>query len=101
MRQLVEEELQHEDQGPEPTDTSTEESRKRKLSDRKRGDRGSNKWDSNTYRVLDVSAKGEPLTPQEVQAKFRNAIGFLVRDNLDITISQWKGVPDLVKANLW
>jgi hypothetical protein len=36
-----------------------------------------------------------------VQAKFQNTIGFLVRDNLDITISQWKDVPDSVKTNLW
>jgi hypothetical protein len=44
-----------------------------------------------------VSPKGEPLVPEETLPKFWNALGFLVRDNLDIIIRQWKDVLDDVK----
>jgi hypothetical protein len=36
-----------------------------------------------------------------VAAKFQNAIGFLVRDMLDITISNWKLVMKKTKIGLW
>jgi len=36
-----------------------------------------------------------------VAAKYRKAIGFLVTDNLDITISNWKLVPKKMKKDLW
>jgi hypothetical protein len=48
-----------------------------------------------------VSSKGEPLPPEEAPLKFRNALGFLVRDNLDITIRQWKDVLVNVKNQIW
>jgi hypothetical protein len=56
------------------------------LSGRKRADRGLNKFPDKTYKISDVSPKGQPLTPEEALPKFWNALGFLVRDNLDITI---------------
>ena len=34
-------------------------------------------------------------------AKYRKAIGFLVTDNLDITISNWKLVSKKMKKDLW
>jgi hypothetical protein len=39
-----------------------------------------------------MSPKGQPLAPEEELPKFRNALEFLVRDNLDITIRQWRDV---------
>ena len=86
----------------ESTQTTTENPRKRKkISVLRRGERGVNRWPENTIRVIDISSKGEPLAPIESSAKFRNAIGFLVRDNLDITISKWKDVHDDMKKKLW
>jgi hypothetical protein len=45
---------------PEPTDTTIEGSTKRKQSDRKRDGRGLNKFPDKTYKILDVSPKGQP-----------------------------------------
>jgi len=86
---------------PESTETTTERSRKRKQSDRNRGDRGLNKFPDKTYKIADVSPNGQPLAPEEALPKFRNALGFLVRDNLDITIRQWRDVSDDVKNQMW
>jgi hypothetical protein len=69
-----------------PTDTTTERSRKRKQSDRKRGDMGLNKFPNKTYKISYVSPKGQPVALEKAIPKFRNPLGFLVRDNLDITI---------------
>ena len=93
--------LNQDEDAPVPTDTTTERSRKRKQSDRKRGDRGLNKFPDKTYKISDVNPKGQPLAPEEALPKFRNALGFLVRDNLDITIRQWRDVSDDVKNQMW
>jgi hypothetical protein len=81
---VAQEEVAHEDV-PSLTETTTESSRKKKRSDRKRGDRGLNRWPDDTYIISEVSLKGQPLAPKEALPKFRNVLGFLVRDNLDIT----------------
>jgi hypothetical protein len=86
---------------PESTETTTERSRKQKQSDRNRGDRGLNKFPDKTYKIADVSPNGQPLALEEALPKFRNALGFLVRDNLDITIRQWRDVSDDVKNQMW
>jgi hypothetical protein len=78
--------LNQDEDAPVPTDTTTERSRKRTQSDRKRGDRGLNKFPDKTYKISDVRSKGQPLGLEEALPKFWNALGFLVRDNLDITI---------------
>jgi hypothetical protein len=83
-----------------PTNTTTERSRKRKQSDQKRGDKGLNKFPNKTYKISDVSLKGQPLALEEALPKFRNALGFLVRDNLDITIRHWKDVSVDVKNQI-
>jgi len=80
---------------PEATETTTEDRK------RKHGEQGVNKWPDHTYSVTEVSPKGESIQPIQVAAKYRNAIGFLVRGNLDITISNWKLVPKKTKKNLW
>ena len=80
---------------PEATETTAEDRKQ------KRGDRGINRWPNRTYSVTEISPKGEPVQPVEVAAMYRNAIGFLVRDNLDITISNWKLVPKKTKKDLW
>jgi hypothetical protein len=77
--------LNQDEDAPVPIDTTTERSRKRKQSHQKRADRGLNKFPNKTYKISDVSSKGQPLAPKEALPKFQNALGFLVRDNLDIT----------------
>ena len=76
---------------PEATETTTED---RKW---KHGEQGVNKWPDHIYSVIEVSLKGEPVKPIQVAAKFQNAIGFLVRDNLDIIVSNWKLVAKKTK----
>jgi hypothetical protein len=93
--------LNQDEDAPVPTDTTTERSSKRTQSDRKRGDRGLNKFRDKTYKISYVSLKGQPLAPEETLPKFQNALGFLVRDNLDITIRHWKYVSDNVKNQIW
>jgi hypothetical protein len=93
--------LNQDEDAPVSTDTTTERSRKRKQSDRKRGEWGLNKFPDKTYKISYVSPKGQPLAPEEALPKFWNALGFLVRDNLDITIRHWKDVSVDVKNQIW
>jgi hypothetical protein len=57
-----------------------------KQSDRERGDIELNKFPDKTYKISDVSLKGHTLALEEALPNFWNGLGFLVRDNLDITI---------------
>ena len=83
---MCQEKVAHDD-ALEPTAmTTTGRSRKRKRSDRKRGDRGLNKFPEDVYDISIVSPIGWPLGPKEALPKYRNALGFCVRDILDITI---------------
>ena len=93
MRNQTEEDASN--SAPEATETTTEDRKQ------KHGQWGENKWPDRTYSVTEISPKEEPLQPIEVASKYRNAIGFLVRDNLDITISNWKLVPKKTKKDLW
>jgi len=44
------------------------------------------------FRVIDVSATGQPLAPPEALLKWRYTLRFLVRDHLDITVRKWAKV---------
>jgi hypothetical protein len=93
---LSQEEVAHES-APEPTtETTTETGNKRK-----RGERGLNQFPKVTYRVTDVSATGQPLAPAETLPKWRNTLGFLVRDHLDITVREWKNVDNNEITRMW
>ena len=83
------------DSAPEATKTTAEDRKQ------KRGERGLNKWPVRTYSVIEVSPKRELVQPIEVAANYQNDIGFLVTDNLDITISNWKLVPKKTKKDSW
>ena len=50
-----------------------------------------------------VNAAGEPIEPPEVCAKFRNAIGSIIRTKmvLDPTIPDWPIVPEGRKEAMW
>ena len=95
---LSQEEFTHEG-APEPTtETSTEKTDDRK---RKLGDRGLNQFPKVTFRITDVSPTGQPLAPLEVLPKWRNALGFLVRDHLDITVTEWANVDQNEITRMW
>ena len=68
---------------------------------RKRGQRSRNQYPKGTWVVTALSPAGEPMEPPEVRAKFRNAVGALVRDQMDPTIVHWKLVPVGTKDFLW
>jgi hypothetical protein len=93
---MSEEKVAHED-APEPMTAtmSTErpcQSRKRKRLGLKQGERGLNQFLDDTYAITDVSPIGQPLALKEALPKYRNTIGFCVRDTLDITIKNWSSV---------
>ena len=48
-----------------------------------------------------MSPKGQPLALEEALPMFWNALGFLVRDNLDIPIRHWRDVSVDVKNQIW
>ena len=85
--EILSQEVAHEG-APEPTTEMTTKTENK----RKRGERGLNQFPKVTYRVTDVSAIGQPLALEETVPKWRNALGFLVRDHLDITAREWKNV---------
>jgi hypothetical protein len=62
--------LNQDEDAPVPTDTTTERSRKRKQSNWKTGGKGLNKFPDKTYKISDVSPKGQPLAPEEILPKF-------------------------------
>jgi len=102
---MSQEEVAHED-APEPMTATMStkrpcQSRKRKWLGLKRGERGLNQFPDDTYAITDVSPIGQPLALEEALPKYRNAIGFCVRDILDITIKNWFGVCDDDKMKIW
>jgi len=60
-----------------------------------------NQFPKVTYRVTNVSAIGQPLALEETLPKWHNALGFLVRDHLDIIVMEWKKVDKDEIARMW
>jgi hypothetical protein len=60
-----------------------------------------NQFPDDTYAITDVSPIGQPLALEEALSKYRNVVGFCVRDILDITIKNWSGVFDDDKTKIW
>ena len=50
---------------------------------------------------MEVGPAGEILEPKELRGKFRNAVGALVRDKLNLAIPNWKDVLENKKNELW
>jgi len=48
-----------------------------------------------------MSVIGQPLAPPEALPKWRNALGFLVRDHLDITVMEWAKVDQNEITIMW
>ena len=86
---LSQEEFTHEGAPKPTTEAAIEKTSDRK---RKRGEIGLNQFPKVTFRIIDVSATGKPLAPREALPKWRNTLRFLVRDHLEITVSEWAKV---------
>ena len=52
--------------------------------------RGPTKKLEGRFVISEVSTTGEPLLPQDHAKKFVNHCGFLVRDNVGISVREWK-----------
>jgi hypothetical protein len=68
---------------------------------RKRGQRRTSRYPTGTYVITEVSSVGEPLQPRDNSAKFRTAVGAVVRDELNPAIKSWPEVPAGTKVYLW
>jgi len=51
-----------------------------------------NQFPEVAFRITDVSTTRQPLAPPEALPKWRNALGFLVRDHLHIRVREWAKV---------
>ena len=80
----------NESSGPDPASTAFDVQNKRK-----RGQRCRNQYPEGQFTVNAISAAGEPVEPPQIVAKFRNAIGAIIRTKmvLDPTIPSWPLVP--------
>ena len=97
-------------QAPSPTEEDNESSRSgpaSRASDvqnkRKRGQRVRNQYPKEKFIVNAISAAGEPIELPQIVAKFRNAIGAIIRTKmvLDPTIPSWPLVPEGRKEAMW
>jgi hypothetical protein len=53
-----------------------------------------------TY-VTTIDLNGPPTEPPEARKAFKCACGFQVKDNVSITIQDWRLVPETTKEQLW
>ena len=51
--------------------------------------------------ITEVGPEGQIIKPEKYRSRFRNALGYLVRDNLNPAIPNWNSVPELKKKELW
>ena len=84
---------------PQPQATAMNSGTKPK---RKRGDRKNNQYlDKACYVITEVGQAKEIRQSKHLRGRFRNAIGALVRDQLNPAIPSWKDVPAKKKGELW
>jgi hypothetical protein len=51
--------------------------------------------------VTQLDSNGLPCQPLEARKAFKHASGFQVRDNVPITIPDWRLVPATIKEKIW
>jgi hypothetical protein len=51
--------------------------------------------------VTKLDSNGLPSEPPEARKAFKRASGFQVRDNVPITITDWRQVPVAIKDMIW
>jgi hypothetical protein len=65
------------------------------------GQRGCNKMSSDVVYVTKLDSNGLPSEPPEARKAFKRASGFQVRDNVPITITDWRQVLATIKDKIW
>ena len=68
---------------------------------RKRGERGPNKLKGGIYHITDISEGGIPEGPKEAVHQYWITIGFLVREHVTITNTDWQLLDKATKNKLW
>jgi hypothetical protein len=68
---------------------------------RKWGQRGCNKMSSEVVYVIKLDSNGLPSEPPEARKAFKHASEFQVRDNISITITDWRQVYATIKEKIW
>jgi hypothetical protein len=51
--------------------------------------------------VIELDSNGHPSEPPEARKAFKHASGFEVRDNVLITIIDWRQVPAAIMDKIW
>jgi hypothetical protein len=51
--------------------------------------------------VTQLDSNGFPSQPLEARKEFKRTFGFQVRDNVPITIPDWRLVPATIKEKIW
>jgi hypothetical protein len=86
---------------PEQFDPSVIEPKDVSNNKRKQGQRGCNKMPSGIVYVTKLDSSGLPSEPPEIRKAFKRASEFQVRDNIPITIIDWRQVPVAIKDKIW
>jgi hypothetical protein len=87
---------QLEKSGPSATESEDASSNKRKW-----GQQGCNTMPSGVVYVTQLDLNGLPSQPLEARKEFKCTFGFQVRDNVPITIPDWRLVPATIKEKIW
>jgi hypothetical protein len=56
---------------------------------------------SDVVYVTKLDSNGLPYEPPEARKAFKRASRFQVRDNVPITITDWRQVPTAIKDTIW
>jgi hypothetical protein len=67
----------------------------------KRGEQGCNKMPSGISYLTVLDLNDLPIEPPKARKAFKHACGFQVRDNVSITIQDWRLMPQTTKEQLW
>jgi hypothetical protein len=90
-----EEEVTH----PPPEKSGASMSQSQGASLKRKWGEGCNKMSSRTTYVTSLDLNGLPTKPSEARKSFKRACKF--RDNVSITIQDWRLVPETTKEELW
>jgi hypothetical protein len=86
---------------PEKSGPSAMEFEDASSNKRKRGQRGCNMMPSCVVYVTQLDSNGLPSQPLEARKVFKRASRFQVRDNVPITIPDWRLVNATIKEKIW
>jgi hypothetical protein len=86
---------------PEKSGSSATEPEDGSNNKRKRGQQRCNKMSSGVVYVTKLDSNRLSSDPPEVRKEFKSAFGFQVRDNVSITITDWRQVTVTIKEKIW